>query len=214
MGAEALCRLTYEGRTAIGKALLETTELHFRGDDMRLKIPFLDITSLTAKDGELSVAFGTTTNVGEASQPRVAVFAIGPPAEAWAAKIRNPRGLVEKLGVKPGQRVCILGVTDADFLSQLRSATDRVTEGALDPASEVVFYEADTPGDLSRLPELRSAIVPRGAIWVVSTKGKGAAVKDTDVMAAARAVGLVDTKVVSFSNTHTALKLVLPVAKR
>ena len=49
---------------------------------------------------------------------------------------------------------------------------------------------------------------------MVSPKGKGALVKDTDVMAAAREAGLVDTKVVSFSDTHTALKLVIPVAKR
>jgi hypothetical protein len=33
-------------------------------------------------------------------------------------------------------------------------------------------------------------------------------------MAAAREAGLVDTKVVSFSDTHTALKLVIPKAAR
>ena len=33
-------------------------------------------------------------------------------------------------------------------------------------------------------------------------------------MAAAREAGLVDTKVVAFSDTHTALKLVTPVANR
>ena len=33
-------------------------------------------------------------------------------------------------------------------------------------------------------------------------------------MAAARAGGLVDTKVVAFSESHTALKFVIPVARR
>ncbi len=33
-------------------------------------------------------------------------------------------------------------------------------------------------------------------------------------MAAAKKAGLVDVKVVSFSATHTALKLVIPVARR
>ena len=78
----------------------------------------------------------------------------------------------------------------------------------------MLFYAVDSLDDLSRLGELRGAIQPKGAIWAVSPKGKGAVVKDTDVMEAAREAGLVATKVVSFSETHTALKLVIPVAKR
>ncbi|HEX5141970.1 MAG TPA: DUF3052 family protein, partial [Dehalococcoidia bacterium] len=69
-------------------------------------------------------------------------------------------------------------------------------------------------GDLRRLGALRGAIKPAGALWVVSPKGKGIEVKDVDVMAAAREAGLVDTKVVSFSATHTALKLVIPRDRR
>jgi hypothetical protein len=42
----------------------------------------------------------------------------------------------------------------------------------------------------------------------VSLKGKAAGVKDTDVMAAAKPHGLVDTKVCAFSATHTALRFV------
>ena len=55
---------------------------------------------------------------------------------------------------------------------------------------------------------------PNGAIWVVAPKGKGAPLKDTEIMAAARSAGLVDTKVVSFSDSQTALKLVIPLAER
>lgn len=40
------------------------------------------------------------------------------------------------------------------------------------------------------------------------------AIADTDVIAAGRAAGLVDVKVVRFSATHTAEKLVIPVTKR
>jgi hypothetical protein len=68
--------------------------------------------------------------------------------------------------------------------------------------------------DLVRLGELREAIKPAGGIWVVSPKGKGAVLKDVEVMAAAREAGLVDNKVVSFSDTHTALRLVIPKALR
>ncbi|HWO72702.1 MAG TPA: DUF3052 family protein, partial [Dehalococcoidia bacterium] len=68
--------------------------------------------------------------------------------------------------------------------------------------------------DLAALATLRSLIKPSGAIWVVSPKGKAASIKDTDVMAAARAAGLVDTKVASFSPLDTALKLVIPKSLR
>jgi hypothetical protein len=204
MGSEALCRVTYDGRSFTGKALLETSELLFRSDDLRLKIPFRDITSLSEEEGALRIAYG----------PSVAVFEIGGLAGTWASKIRNPRGLMEKLGVKPGQRVSVIGVTDADFLSQLHDVIDTVGGTSPPEDSDFVFYEADSVDDLSRLQKLRDTIAPKGAIWVVSPKGKGAPVKDTDVMAAAREAGLVDTKVVAFSTTHTALKLVIPVAKR
>ncbi len=42
----------------------------------------------------------------------------------------------------------------------------------------------------------------------MSRKGKAATVKDMEVMAAAKAVGLVDNKVVGFSETLTALRFV------
>ena len=49
---------------------------------------------------------------------------------------------------------------------------------------------------------------------VVDKEGKNANIKDVDVMHAARKVGLVDNKVVSFSKTHTALKLEVPKSQR
>ena len=42
----------------------------------------------------------------------------------------------------------------------------------------------------------------------------GAKIKDVEVIAAAKAAGLVDNKVVGFSETHTALRLVIPVNQR
>jgi hypothetical protein len=55
----------------------------------------------------------------------------------------------------------------------------------------------------------------------VSPKGKSMLevpeperVRDVDVMAAAREAGLVDNKVVAFSATRTALKLVIPKSQR
>ena len=202
MGSEAVCRVSYKGEASEGKALLETTELIFRGD-FRIKIPFAQIASLETSDGDLHVGY----------DGGVAVFELGRNAEKWAEKIRNPRGLLEKLGVKPGMTVVVLGIEDGDFETQLR---DRVGAPArsLSKDADLVFYEADAADDLIRLPELRAAIKPAGAIWVVSPKGKGAALRDIEIMSAARESGLVDTKVVAFSPTHTALRLVIPKAAR
>jgi hypothetical protein len=203
LGSEAVCRVRYGGRAGEGKALLETSELLFRGD-FRLRIPFGEITSLVDQDGELCVAFRGET----------AVFELGKNARAWAEKIRNPRGLLDKLGVKAGAKVVVLGVLDGDFLEEIRDRAATVSFGSLSTDADFVFYEADRRDDLARLGELAGAIKRNGSVWVVSPKGKGAGVKDVDVMAAAREAGLVDTKVVSFSATHTALKLVVPVARR
>lgn len=203
MGSEAVCSVRYGTRSSEGKALLETSELIFRGD-FRLRIPFAEITSLTGEDGELRVGYA-----GD-----VAVFELGRNAHTWAEKIRNPRGLLDKLGVKPGMRVVVLGVEDADFLTQLRSRVEPLCEDDAPSGADLLFYAADHLTDLERLATLRDALKPAGAVWVVSRKGRGIEVRDTDVIAAARAAGLVDTKVVSFSPTHTALKLVIPKAAR
>ena len=40
MGAEATCTARFKGKTASGKARLETDVLHFRGGDLKLSIPF------------------------------------------------------------------------------------------------------------------------------------------------------------------------------
>jgi hypothetical protein len=202
MGSEALCHVRFGDQASEGKALLETAELIFRGD-FRLRIPFREISSLESEDGELRIGFSRG----------LAIFDLGRDAEPWAAKIRNPRGLLDKLGVKAGQRVIVLGVEDADFLTQLNDRGVEVCR-TLEPDADFVFYEADRPEELLRLQELAASIKQKGGVWVVSPKGKGAQIKDVNVMAAAREAGLVDTKVVSFSDSHTALKLVIPVAKR
>jgi hypothetical protein len=67
---------------------------------------------------------------------------------------------------------------------------------------------------LQKLASLKTYIKLDGAIWAVSLKGKLAKIKDIQVIAAAKAAGLVDNKVVAFSETHTSLRLVIPIALR
>jgi hypothetical protein len=54
---------------------------------------------------------------------------------------------------------------------------------------------------------------PDGALWVIRPKGSKA-VSEAEVMSAGKHAGLVDVKVASFSDTHTAEKFVIPRAAR
>ena len=121
---------------------------------------------------------------------------------------------LDKLGIKPGMRVAIVDLDDPAFEAELGDRTHDVTHGDPLPGTNVVVYAADTHEALGRLAELRERIVPNGAIWVVSRKGRAATLRDVDVMAAAKAAGLVDNKVASWDETRTSLRLVIPVALR
>jgi hypothetical protein len=121
---------------------------------------------------------------------------------------------LDKLGIKPGMRVAVVDLEDEAFAAELRDRTHDVTRGEPLPGTNVVLFAADSHEALRRLAALRERIVPNGAIWVVSRKGRAATLRDTDVMAAAKAAGLVDNKVASFDETRTSLRLVIPVALR
>jgi len=203
MGSDARCTAHFGGQRSDGKALLETDHLIFRGE-FRLAIPRKAITEVDATDGTLRVTFPEGT----------ARFELGPAAVKWADKIRNPPSLLDKLGVKAGMRVAVLGVHDESFLAQLADRTTEIARKTPKKDTAIIFFGADTVTDLARLTKLRGYLTPAGAIWVIHTKGKGAAFKDVDVFAAAKKAGLVDVKVASFSPTHTAEKLVVPVKDR
>jgi hypothetical protein len=124
--------------------------------------------------------------------------------------------LIDKLGVKPGGRVAIVGSVDPDgsFHVLLAERTDDVTDGEPLPDTDLVFLAADSIPELSSLPNLRPRLRPNGAIWVISKKGRTATIRYAELLEAAQASGLVDNKVASFSDTHTALRFVIPVALR
>ena len=202
MGEERRCTVEFGGRASEGTALLETDEVIFRGD-FRLAIPLAEIGSVEAQDGLLTLRWRDAS----------ATFDLGSRASAWAEKIRNPRTLADKLGVKAGSRVAVLGIEDERFRALLAERGAELADGEPEARSDLVFLGAAKPEDLDRLTELRSFLTPNGAIWVVAPKGRRE-LREADVLAAGKEAGLVDTKVVRFSETHTAHKFVIPVAKR
>ena len=122
--------------------------------------------------------------------------------------------LLDKLGIRPGMRVAIIDVDDPDIRTLIAERTTDLTEGWPEHDTDVVLLGADDMAALAPLEALRGRIRPAGAIWVVSRKGKASTLRDVEVMDAARAAGLVDNKVASFSPTHTSIRLVIPVARR
>jgi hypothetical protein len=117
--------------------------------------------------------------------------------------------LLDKLGVRPGARVGVVGLDEPWFLDLLAERTSDVTVGSALPDSDLAFLGANSTAELAALTALRPSIRPDGAIWIVSLKGRLATIRDVDVISAILAAGMVDNKVASFSDTQTSLRAVI-----
>jgi hypothetical protein len=202
MGQEVSCTARWAGKNVCGKALLENSEIIF-GGEVRLKIPFSAIRGLTAVAGELRLK----TDHG------LVVFELGGRAEKWCQKIANPKSAVEKLGLKPGDPVSVLGRLDADFLKKLEERNSEITNGKVARDTRWIFWGVTTREDLRDLEKIACKMEGNAALWVIYAKGQKT-LTEADVLIAGRKAGLKDVKVVAFHTTHTALKFVIPVEKR
>jgi hypothetical protein len=202
VGNEANCTVRFGKQKSSGKALLETSEILFRGE-FRLKIPFASIKSIKAAGGELRVQTGEG----------LAVFELGEAAEKWCHKVLHPKKRIEKLGVKPGAKISLIGEFDAEFLGELKALGAGGRNGEADDSAETIFLAVTSREELSRLAKLAKGMRGTAGLWVVYPKGQKT-ITENDVIGEGRKAGLKDVKVVGFSATHTALKFVIPVANR
>ena len=187
MGQELECTVRLGRRSLTGKAQLETDYLLFRGEE-RLKLEFKALTAVTAADGVLHLTYPG----GEAA------FELGKSAEKWAGKILHPPTRTDKLGIKPGVTVELIGKFDDAFKSELKQAGASLAKHA-----DITIYAAESAADLARIPK------PKQALWIVFPKGVKT-IREVEVISAGRNAGLKDIKVARFSDTHTALKFVPP----
>jgi hypothetical protein len=109
--------------------------------------------------------------------------------------------------------VALIAVGDKDFVQEVKRVTDDVTIGRAPAACDLIFFGAVSAKELVRLATLKTWMKPNGALWVIRPKGRPE-ISERAVMDAGKAAGLVDVKVVSFSETHTAEKFVIPLAAR
>ena len=163
MGSEVQCKVRTGSKTLEGKALLETSEVIFRGDSS-FKIPLESIQSVNAKGGELHL----TWKDGDA------VFELGESAAKWADKILHPKSTAEKLGIKPGLTVSVLAIRDADFIRNLRASAKAFSAGKLLRDSDLIFLGASESADLAEIGNVLSSLARSGALWIVYPKGKQA----------------------------------------
>ena len=121
---------------------------------------------------------------------------------------------IDKLGIKSGMRVAVLGLeAEAAFLTELRERDPAVRDARPLRDTDIVLLRVDSERELSRLATLERTIRREGAIWVVWPKGQSH-IKEDMIRAPALRQRLVDIKVCAFSDTFSALKLVIPVARR
>lgn len=146
MGQTADCTATFKRQTSTGRAEIETDYVLFRGD-FRVKLLFSSITGVAAANGFLTLKSteGTLT------------LSLGPQAGKWAARIQSPKTRAEKIGVKAGQRVSVLGLSDRAFMAELKDAGADVSPRAR-KESDVIFAAIESAGDLDRFAALRPSL--------------------------------------------------------
>ena len=161
------------------------------------------MSKVTARGETLSVTFpdGTVS------------LDLGAMAPNWADKILHPPSRLQKIGVKAEWRVSAVGVDDAAFIKELESAVAQLSFGRVVKGCDAIFLGVTSEAELSRLAKLKASLKPNGALWISRPKGRPE-ISERATMAAGKAAGLVDVKVVGFSPTHTAEKFVIPVAQR
>src|ERR1700738_3599133 len=97
-------------------------------------------------------------------------------------------------------RVAIIGVVDEGVLGDLAAKGAELVNGSIPDGVALVLFRVEVPAALSELAAMNTRIARDGA--------------DTVIFAAAKEAGLTYTKVVRFSDTDTAEKLVIPRAAR
>lgn len=202
MGREATCEARSGRQSGEGKAQLEHDHVLFRGE-FRVKLALATLSEVSAKAGVLTLR-GPEGSLA---------LALGKAAETWAEAIRNPRTLLDKLGIEPGQSVVVLGVKDAAFLRDLKARLNASPATRAKPGCDHILFAAGTKAAHARLAALKEAIRPAGGIWAIYPRGHDEVSEDS-LRQAARAAGLTDIKICRFSESHGAVRLVIPKALR
>lgn len=130
----------------------------------------------------------------------------------------SQRSLIEKLGIKAGQRIALLNAP-ADYGALLGPLPMGVTLApTLTIGLDFVHFFTTSRADLlPAFPDLKAAIVTNGMIWISWPKKAAKVATDLDeniVREIGLAIGLVDVKVAAIDQIWSGLKFVYRKADR
>lgn len=129
------------------------------------------------------------------------------------------RDVTDKLGLKPGQAVRVIGKGDLSLLVRVREKIGRglIRRGLADV---ILFWPKTVEAIQPTLAELKNAIVSNGGIWVITAKkhqtsASGMRYYNQDLLIPiGKAAGLVDNKICSLSEKESAMRFVIRTAER
>lgn len=205
MGQELKTSLRFDGRILEGVALLEGDSIIFRGE-VSLTVKFSEIFKVEANAGWLDLQTGRG----------LLLLELGPKAEVWAEKIKNPKALIEKLGFDASaatKKVAVVGKLDADLRADLDASGAKIAKSARGKDFDMIFVAASSKKDLEKLATYREMLKDDGGIWIVYPKGN-ADLTERDVLTAGRTLQLTDNKQVKINEVLTSVRFVIPVALR
>ena len=199
MGQRADCHAKLGSDSAKGVAELETDYVSFRSPMLKFKFTFADLKTVQVSGGALQLEY----------REGLASLELGAKAAArWADKILNPPSRLDKLGIKPQHTLLLDGAFEKSFLAEVKR------NGMADlKTCDFVMLAASTRDGLETVASIAKRMRRDAALWIVYPKGVEQ-IREGDVIAAGRAAGLKDVKVMRFSERDTALKFVVPLKER
>jgi hypothetical protein len=124
------------------------------------------------------------------------------------------RTTVEKLGVRPDQRIEVNGDVGASLRRDVKEVLGRglVKSGELDGAIVLVASEEEAQEALSRY---RSRLRDTGYLWVITRKrGHDGYLNQMSLVPHAKRLGLIDNKTCSIDEERSGIRFVVPRALR
>ena len=130
----------------------------------------------------------------------------------------SKRSLVDKLGIKPGNRV-YLGNMPKDYLSLLGPlpAGARLVKSLAAPCEFIQLFVKEKTKLEASFPKLKKALTPDGTLWISWPKGASKVPTDLNENIARDIglnIGLVDVKVCAVDEVWSGLKFVFRLKDR
>lgn len=200
MGTEAKGTLTVGGQKVPVKGDFGSDRVLLSGG-RRGMVSYKDVEVLGTAKGRLRVRIDDA----------VMEFELGSSVDRIANKIRKPPGRLDKMGVKPGLSAAVVEGDDA-FIAELRRVLPKTLEGKPPEPVDLLVLGIETAEDLDGLAPHVRFVKDDGSFWVVYPKGSRD-LTQLQVLEAGRRARLKDVKVMRFSESHSAIKFVIPFAE-